>query len=85
MPLPEPLGELRASKSAPLGQDRALIPGVPRRDAPVDSPSPVFDVEEDTELQGFSVTSSLHLARLATALSACMQDPDAVHIRADAS
>ena len=38
-----------------------------------------FDVDEETELQGL-VTSSLHLARLATALSARMQDPDAVDI-----
>ena len=80
VPLPEPFGELRASKSAPLGQDRASILAALEEMLRSILPSHTsFDVDEETELQGL-VTSSLHLARLATALSARMQDPDAVDI-----
>ena len=53
VPLPEPFGELRASKSAPLGQDRASILAALEEMLRSILPSHTsFDVDEETELQG---------------------------------
>lgn len=80
VPLPEPFGELRTSRSAPLGRSREeLLSALTEMLNEILPGRESVAVAEETELQGL-VTSSLHLARLATALSTRMSDPDAIDI-----
>ena len=80
VPLPAPFEAWQESSSNKLGGSReAILEGITEMIREILPHRQDLEINEETELQGV-VTSSLHLARLANALSDQMADPDAFDV-----
>lgn len=80
VPLPAPFEAWQESSSTKLGGSReAILDGIKEMISEILPHRQDLEITEETELQGV-VTSSLHLARLANALSDQMADPDAFDV-----